>query len=916
MSIQDVRLQVNGRKVKMLTDPGKSLLKALRDEMRLLGTKEGCGEGVCGCCTVLLDGVPTNACMIPVGKVAGRSVVTIEGVGTAENPDPIQTAFVKVGAAQCGLCTPGMILTAKYILDNNPDPTREEVRRALRRNLCRCTGYEKIVDGVMLAAEGRKNPEVLGLRSTYRLGEHVPQINSWEKVTGEMRFGADFYIEDMCFARILRSPHSHARIKSIDTTAAEAMQGVVCVCTSKDVTGDNVVKFIARDYRAIADDKVRYFGEPVAIVVARTEEIAAEAARRISVDYKVLPAVFDPFAAEKPGAPEVHEDLFPGNLLWRQDLRQGDVERGFAEADIVEEHDYYTPSNCHGYFDPECCIGFIDGEGRVSVWGCGQGPHDHRDKIAGVLGLGTDEVRVVEDGTGGAFGARLDPFIQLLIGLAVHKARVPVKLQFTTEENFIGNCKRHPFWIHMKTGVKSDGTAVAHRVEIVTDSGAYALGTPGVLTRAAVHSFGPYDFPNVLVEGRAIVTNNTPNSGMRGYGASQMCFAMEMQVNRICKRLGIDVFDFARKNGLRKGSVTATGQRIEENPGYLEVLDVVDRHWRRRMAESKERAELPPHIRRGVGFASTWHGIGKTGSLNFSRASAAFLADGTLDLRVGAAELGQGSSTVMALIAAEALDLELDRIRVIAADSLLTPDSDVTAASKHTFYTGNATLLAAEELREKMFMAASKEFGATLGELSTSRGVVFATGDPEKKIEVGALVAKGHDLRSEGTFSICFGGLDRATGQGRLYAVHTYGACWVEIEVNTETGGIKVLDTALAFQGGRTINRLGMEGQMEGGVAMGVAFALMEEFLPNGGTTSFRQYRIPRTTDVPTMKTYCVEVPQSAGPFGAIGMGEAPHFPMAPAIMAALNDACGIWIDSLPAKPERVLAALREQRGA
>lgn len=919
MSIQEIKLTVNDRPVKLLTDPNKSLLKVIRDELRLLGTKEGCGEGICGSCTVLVDGVPQNSCKIPVHKVAGKSITTIEGLGTKNNPDPIQVAFVKAGASQCGFCTPGMILNAKYILDKNPNPTRDEVRKMLKRNLCRCTGYEKIIDAVMMAAEAMKNPEALKMKplKDYRLGDYIPQLNSWDKVTGSLRYGIDIYIENMCFAKVLRSPYSHAIIKSIDSSEAEAMHGVVCVCTSKDIKGENLVKYIVQDYRAIADNKVRYWGEPVAIVVAKTEDIAAEALSKIKVDYEELPAVFDPFEAQKTGAPEVQEDQFPGNLLWWQDLKQGDVEKGFAEADIIEEHDYYTPANCHGYLDPECGVGFIDDDGRVSIWSCGQAPHYHRDEVARVLGLGTEEVRVVEDGTGGGFGARIDPFIQLLIGIAVYKAKVPVKLQFTTEENFIGNCKRHPFWMHMKTGVKKDGTVVAHYAEIVTDSGAYALASPGVLMRAIVHSYGPYEFPNVLVHGKTILTNNTPNSAMRGFGVSQMCYSVEMQINKICKRLGMSVFDFARKNGFKKGTITATGQHIEDEPGYREVIDKVDEHWKNKNDKNtspEELAKLPHHIKRGVGFATTWYGIGKTGLLNLSRANMTFMPDGILDLREGAAEIGQGSNTVMALIAAEELDLDLDRIKVMAADSLLTPDSDLTCASKHTFYTGNATLLAAKDLKKKMFEAASKELNASVEDLVTSQGVVFVKSDPENKINAQEIISRGYELRGEGEFVVPLDGLDQATGQGKLYVVFTYGACEVEVEVNTETGEVKVLDAALAFQAGKAINRLAMEGQMEGGVAQGVAYALTEEFLPNGQTTSFKQYKIPRSTDVPTMKTYFVEIPQGPGPFGAIGMGEAAHFPMAPAIMAAINDACGIWIDTLPAKPEKILTALKEKQ--
>ena len=280
----------------------------------------------------------------------------------------------------------------------------------------------------------------------------------------------------------------------------------------------------------------------------------------------------------------------------------------------------------------------------MSIWAHGQAPHFHRDQIASVLGLGTDEVRVVEDGTGGAFGGRSDAFAQLLVGLAVYKARVPVKLKFTTEEKFIGTTKRHPFWMHMKTGVKKDGSIVAHTAEIITDAGAYALSSPGVLMRSVVHSYGPYVVPNVLARGRSILTNNTPNSAMRGFGVVQVTFAVEMQINKICKKLGMSVLDFARKNGLKKNCVTATGHLLEDNPGYIEAIDTIANHWKNKKnkyTSPEESTKLPPHIKRGVGFASTWHGIGKTGNINLSRASVAFLADGTLDLRIGTTELAR-----------------------------------------------------------------------------------------------------------------------------------------------------------------------------------------------------------------------------------------------------------------------------------
>ena len=915
MVIREVKFTLNGRPVKLLVDSDKPLLKVIRDDLKLTGTKEGCNENLCGCCTVLIDGEPRNSCMLPVGKVEGRNIVTIEGVGTKDNPDPIQKAFVEMGSAQCGFCIPGVILTAKSILDKNPDPTREEVRRGIRRNLCRCTGYKKIIDGVLLAARARKDPSVIKEHdiSEYRLGGRVPQLNSWDKVTGALRFTQDIYMEDMCHAKVLRSPHFHARVKNIDASEAEAMHGVVCVATAKDLKGPNRVKYIFHDFRVVADEKVRYPGEPVAIVVARTEAIAEKALAKIKVDYEVLPAVTDPFAALLPGAPEVQEGDYPGNLLFYQNLLQGDVEKGFKEADIIEENTYTTPANSHGYVEPETGVGYIDEEGRIVIYACGQAPHYHRDEVARVLGLGTDKVRVVEDGTGGGFGGRIDPFVQILLGLAVYKARVPVKLKFTTEENFIGNNKRHPFIMKLKTGVRKDGKIVAHYGEIMGDSGPYALASPGVLMRAIVHSYGPYEVPNVEVHGKMALTNNTPSSSMRGFGVSQMCFAVESQINRICSRLGMSVFDFAKLNGFRQGTITATGQLIKDPNGYREVIGAIEDHWAHsdKATAPEKVAALPPHIKRGKGFATTWYGIGKTGLLNLSRCNVDVTDEGNLLVREGAAEIGQGSNTVMALIAAKEMGLTLDRVKVMAADSLLTPDSDLTCASKHTFYTGNATLLACKDLKKKIFDAAARVLDTE--NLETENGRVFVKGSPERSVSYAELKKGGYDVAGFGEFAVPLDLLNQETGQGTLYIVFTYGAAAVEIEVNTLTGEVQVLNAAVAFQVGQAINRLTMEGQMEGGVGMGVGYGLMEEYI-TGKTKSWKDYHLPRSTDVPTdVHTYVVEVPQGPGPFGAIGMGEAAHFPMAPSILAALHDACGVWINDLPAKPERVLEALKNK---
>lgn len=921
MSLKWIDFTLNNEPRRILVDSERTLLDVIRKDFQLTGTKKGCNEGVCGSCTVLIDGRPLNSCVYPIDKVQNKAVLTIEGVGTLENLHPIQEAFIHVGAAQCGYCTPGMILNAKAILDVNLYPTREEIRQAISRNLCRCTGYQKIIDGILLAAEFIRNPEKImqswgKIEKQLSLGKHVPQLNSAKKVCGTLEYAIDLNVEGIYHAKVLRSPYPHARLLSINTAEAEALSGVITVCTAKDLKGINKIKYIDQDMRVLADDRVRYEGEPVAIIVALTEKIAIDARSKVEVQYEELPSYSTPFAAIEKGAIEIQPEDYPGNIVYTQNLVKGDAEEAFKTADVIVKSEYYTPSNAHAYLEPDTAIGWLDDEGRISIYAPGQAPHYHQEEVARVLGLKMDEIRIVETNNGAGFGARIDPFLQVLIGLAVYKVRYPVRLEFSMEENFIGYCKRHPFYIKMKTGATKEGKLVAHQAEVVTDAGAYSLASPGVLMRATVHSYGPYEIPNLKVEAKSVLTNNTPSSAMRGFGVPQMAFATELQMNKIAKQLNMDVLELAKLNGFRKGTITGTGQEIIEPTGYQEVIEAIQKHWSKcdnKYTDPKKVKMLPSHIKRGVGFATTWYGIGKTGLLNLSRAITEVLPDGKIRVREGAADIGQGVSTVMALIAAEEMKVPLERVEVISADTLETPDSDITCASKHTFYTGNATLGALRSMKAAAYKAASQELAIEEASLDCSNGWVFCKTDPRKRIALAQLVDKGYVIRGENEFKIPLDLLDRETGQGVLYVVFTYGATAVEVEVNTQTGEVSTLSAATCFQCGKAINRLGIEGQLEGGVGMGVGFALQEEYI-TGKTRGFKEYRIPRAKEVPDIHTYTVEIPQKLGPYGAIGMGECAHIPMAPSIISAIHDACGIWLNELPATPQKVLAELEKMK--
>ncbi len=915
MSLQWIKFILNNEPRNVLTDPERTLLDLIRKDFSLTGTKKSCNKGVCGACTVLIDGRPVNSCVYPVKNVNGREVITIEGLGTPKNLHPIQKAFITVGAAQCGYCTPGMILNAKAILDKQLNPTREDVRKAINRNLCRCTGYQKIIDGILLAAEFIRNPEAMEkssheTRKHFYLGNRVPQLNSVQKVTGTLEFPIDVNVYGICHAKVLHSPYFHAKILAIDTAEAEALDGVITVCTHKDLKENKC----SMNMRVLADDRVRFWGEPVAIVVALNEKIAENALSKIKVEYEELPHYKTPYEAMKEDAIEIQPDEFPGNIVYAQNLLKGEVEKGFKEADVVVESKYTTPANAHAYLEPSTGIGWIDDEGRICIYCPGQSPHSHQRDVAWVLGLNENQVRLVEATTGGGFGARLAPFIQLLTGLAVYKARHPVRLELSMEEDFVVYPKRHPFNIKMKTGARKDGKIVAQQAEVVTDAGAYALASPLVLVKSIIHSCGPYEIPNVKVCGRSVLTNNTPSSAMRGFGVPQIAFATEMQMNKIARLLEMDPLELRKINCLKKGSVTETGQEITEPPGYLETIETIKNHWIKckKYTNPETIRLLPPHIKRGVGFASAKSGIGKEATLNYARAIVEVIQGGKIRIREGASDLGQGANTVVAILAAEELKIPLESIEVISADSLETPDCDKTCASKQTFYTGNATLGALQKLKIKAYNAASKELGISEDDLDCAEGLVFAKDDTSRRISFEELVEKGYELKAENEFKTNLKPLDRETGQGDVYvASSTYGTTAVEVEVNTDTGEIKVLSVATCFQCGKAINRLGVEGQLEGGTVMGLGFALQEKY-NTGETRGFRDYRIPRSKEVPDIYTYIVEVPQKLGPYDAIGLGEASVVPVAPAIISAVYDVCGIWIDQLPATPEKVLTALKK----
>lgn len=576
MGKKQLNLNVNGKPYELYVEPDKKLVEVIREEIGLTGTKIGCNNGECGACTILLEGEPVASCMMPAFKAHGKNIITVEGLGTAQNLHPLQKSFLAYGAVQCGFCTPGMLMSAKGLLDKNLDPTELDIRTSISGNLCRCTGYKKIVDAVQAAAaELRGEKEVRWPVTTDDeiVGSSVIRVDGIPKVTGESKFANDYFFPNMAYAKPLLSAHPHALIKNIDTSKAQALDGVIGVYTSKDIPGPNIVGIMPhiKDTPVLAGDKVRCYGDAVALVVAESAEIAEEALSLINVDYEPLPGVFTVEDAIKEDAPKVHEG---GNLLLHRKMYRGDIEKGFEEAAVIVEDNFKTRMNEHAYIEPEAGVALMEG-GVLKVYTITQGAHYHRGEIAVNLNLPASKVRVIQTTTGGGFGGKIDVSLQVLVALAAFKTGRPVKMAYSREESMVVSTKRHPYYMHYKIGARSDGKLTAVQAEIYGDTGAYSSHGPGVLTRTAASIVGPYEVDNIKVDAYCVYTNNPQAGAMRAFGSPQASIAYEALMDELAQKLGISAVEIRRINGYRKGSVIPTGQVLNDGVGFMETFEKV-----------------------------------------------------------------------------------------------------------------------------------------------------------------------------------------------------------------------------------------------------------------------------------------------------------------------------------------------------
>lgn len=990
-------IRLNGRPHELEVRPEATLLDVLRDELGLFGTKHGCETGECGACAVLLDGRLVNTCVMLAAQADGHAVETIEMVGERIAPgwrrtgglDPIQQAFVDTGAIQCGFCTPAMVLAAKALLAEESHPSEAQVREALSGVLCRCTGYVKPVQAILRAAALARGEEVAPIQDAIpapdifspggepeivpddpllspgtatrqqvmprirtaesreewaAVGKPVPKVDAAKLVQGKPAFTMDMEMRGMLVAKVLRSPHAHARIRAIDASRARALPGVAAVLTWEDIP--RVVYSTAGQSDPIPgpldsfslDHKVRFVGDRVAFVAAETEAIAAEALRLIEVEYEPLPAVLEAEGAMAEGAPRIHDEPeyvdfadsdASRNLAAEIRIDIGDVDQGFEEADLVLEGTYHSPKVQQAHIEPHAVITYWDEDDRLVIRTSTQVPFHVRRQLAPVLGLPPKRIRVIKPRIGGGFGGKQEVLIEDVAAHLTISTGRPVRYEFTREEEFSASRARHPMAIRMRTGVKEDGTITANEMVALSDTGAYGChaltvtGNTGHKAMALYVGDGKYRAsPNIRFYADVVYTNTMPSGAYRGYGVPQGFWAVERHMERLARQLGMDPVQFRLKNALRAGEIhpfsAAWSEGREPRPEVIQTCGLADCAreaaqtigWGEKYGNPEWHQVLgKPHLRRGIGVALVMQGTAIP-YLDMGGASIKINDDGSFNLLVGATDLGTGSDTVLAQQAAEVLGVPVSDVVIYSSDTDFTPFDKGAYASSTTYISGAAVVKAAtgvaEQIRDRAARMLSEGTAQVQArEIRLAEGRAWAPDGRSISLGEVALNALHHD------------------DQEQIMAVGSYmspvspppfAAQFAEVLVDVETGGVTVERLVMAVDGGVIINPLTASGQIEGGMAQALGYAVSEELLYDDEgrprERDFSDYHVFAAHEMPRLETIFVETIEPSHPFGVKAVAEIPMDGVGPAVANAVFDACGAQVDIAPVTPERVLRAL------
>lgn len=880
--------------------------------------KIGCNAGDCGACTVLVDEQAVCSCLTAVNQVESRHVDTLTGL-SATDPlmQKLQQSFLEYGAAQCGICTPGMLVSALALLRHNPEPTEQAVQDALGGVLCRCTGYRKIITAVMKATSIVATRTV-GLdeqqHKQVSVGKSVIRLDGQEKVAGTDLFGDDLAPADARVLRVIRSPYHCAEFSLGDLPAYVAStDGLDLVLTADDVPGKNAFGVIPPhiDQPVFAVRQTRFKGEAVAAIVGAAEVMASLDIDQFPIQWIERDPLMDTRSAMKPDAQQLHEHA-DGNVLCTGLVQCGDAATAMENAHLCVSGEFTTGFIEHAYIEPEAGYAIRVGN-TIEIHGCTQAPYMNRDAVAQIMGIDADSVRIVPSSVGGGFGSKLDLTFQPFVALAAWKTSQPVRMAYDRVESIQSSTKRHPASMKVEVGVDENGKICALRFDGTFNTGAYASWGPTVANRVPIHASGPYFTPSYRARTKAVYTHSAPAGAFRGFGVPQAAIAQETLYDELANGLGMDRLQFRLLNALDNQQATVTGQIFEDSVGIKACLQALQPSWASALEDVERFNESSratgSALRRGVGIASGWYGCGNTSLPNPSTIKAGIKADGTVCLHQGAVDIGQGSNTVITQVFAETLGIGVEQVTLIGADTSLTPDAGKTSASRQTFVSGNAASEAAMALQALI----ARHTNCTSLKSISFAGNSIHVNEGEKdaaSLDLSTLPvnAENYVLSAEESYNPPVETLD-GDGQGIPYAMFGYAAQLACLDVDTALGTVQVKSLVAAHDVGKAINPLLVEGQIHGGVAQGIGLALMEEFIP-GKTENLHDYLIPTIGDVPPVDILIVEVPDSHGPFGAKGLGEHVLIPTAPAVLNAINHACAAVVRKLPATPDKILSAM------
>lgn len=903
---------LNGRIVTSQLPASTRLSEVLRNEMDLFGTKIGCNAGDCGACSVLLDGAPICSCLTAIGQVEGAEVTSIEGLHKAGKIAGLQDSFLAHGAAQCGICTPGMLVAAHALLAENPAPSRCDVQNALGGVLCRCTGYSKIIDAVLAVGTGIGVP--LSPKGGCSVGSPIRHIDGQPKVDASLVYGDDQVPHDAVLVRVIRSPHHYASFKIGDKAAFLAEQpGILAVLDASDVPGRNCFGVIPpfADQPVFAETTALYRGDAVAAIVGDPDSVSRFDEADFPISWEPHDTMLTPESATSSGAPKLHNSR-DGNILVRGYVECGDADKALAAAKHQVKIRTKTPFIEHAYIEPESGYAVLEGS-RIVIHGCTQAAQMDRESLAEIMGMDLDKIRVVPSACGGGFGAKLDVSFQPYVTLAAWVLKRPARICYSRGESMRASTKRHPSDIRLSIGCDEKGEISGFVFDGVFNTGAYASWGPTVANRVPIHACGPYKTTDYRAKSVAVHTNAPPAGAFRGFGVPQSAIAQECAYDLLAEKVGMDRLAFRRRNALKNGVPTVTGQVFKSGVGIDECFEALEECWQSALLKAANFNEVAikngSPWRRGVGVASCWYGCGNTSLPNPSTMRIGVTSSGVVVLHQGAMDIGQGANTVITQIAADALGLPVHEVQIVGGDTDLTPDCGKTSASRQTFVSGKAAMLSGTALREILIRQGNVDSDAQIN-FDGSLLLLNDAAGGFARIDLSELPVNdfGYVFMAEETYDPPTSPLNDK-GQGIPYAVFGYGAQIMELSVDCVLGQVKLETVTTAHDVGRAINPLLIEGQIEGGVAQGLGLALMEDYQP-GRTENLHDYLIPTIGDIPEFNHVIIEVPDEEGPYGAKGLGEHVLIPTAPAILNAIRHATGASVFDLPATPDKICAAI------